>query len=784
MSTTPETGGGGDVEVEFARNLSLFDTAMIGIGATIGAGIFVLTGLAVQVAGPLAIIAFALNGLVALLTALAYAELSSAYPESGGGAVFIRKALPPPFGFLSAWLLWFAYIAACTLYARAFGSYLLELFHELGWYGGPAYPFVLGVAVMITIGFVALNLIGTHFMSRAENTFTIAKIMILGVFILAGLWWIAGHPALSALHFGGSSTVGGMVAAMGLTFIAFEGFDLISTVAEEIKDPQRNIPRAIFISLGVSLIIYLLVIFVALARMGPLRLGSGGEVAMVEAAVEFFGTFGFWLMLTGGFLATMSALNATMLSSSRVSFAMGREGFLPRRFAVLSPRFRTPVLAVVATGVVIIIVAGLPDLNAIASGASVIFLLIFALVNLSLIILRIRDPDTPRSFKVPFFPYLPIAGLVVNLAIGIYLPFAFDWGRVAWVVALAWVFVGLAGYWFIRGEQAVAIALRPRAVTEGAGSSGVRDHHFRVLVALSHLEDRRLVALAHEIVVERDGDLVLLHGLELPPAVPLSSVGPGTIRPARERMAGFRASLGDTRVHIRSKVVLTHEPAEAVMQVAKEMHVSLVIAGWGGRLGHRRIFSHNVDRLLQEGSHDVMVVSEGLQLPVERILVFVTPSTHLSKAVAYLAPAMRAWGSRVNLLGVAADRAESRYLEQRTAQIAEILITAGVDHQTLTIIHKDPVDAVVERTGGFDLLVIGAGEEWIFTRYALGATQDQIARRANCPVLMLRHVRDDPVLPASSAVQPGVSGLSPAASAGSATGETQVGSDDGTKARS
>jgi amino acid transporter len=275
-----------DFEVSFSRSLGLFDASMIGIGAMIGAGIVVLTGIAAGQAGPGAILAFALNGAVTLLTALTYAELASAFPETGGGYSFIKKAFPGPVGFASGWMLWFSYIVACALYALGFGAYFWEFVHSyfpyvtdlvFGVFG--QHVAVVLMTALVCVGFVYLNAKGTAVTGKVENVITIAKILILMVFILFGLKVILGTPTESFRAFTPFLPKGftGVVLAMGLTFIAFEGYDLIATVAEEIKSPEKNIPRATFISLAVAMTIYLLILFVCIGAIRPSCRPSGSH---------------------------------------------------------------------------------------------------------------------------------------------------------------------------------------------------------------------------------------------------------------------------------------------------------------------------------------------------------------------------------------------------------------------------------------------------------------------------------------------------------------------------
>ena len=408
--------------VQLARHLGLFEATMIGVGAMIGAGIFVLTGIATGNAGPAALIAFGLNGVITLFTALSYAELSSAIPEAGGGYSFIKKVMPNSIAFTSGWMLWFAYIVACSLYAKGFGSYFMEfttrympavgriLLSLLGEHGSVAF-----MTVMVSLLFISINIIGTHASGKTENIITLAKIAVLAVFIFFGLKQALSATEVTQANFKPLFPMGftGVLAAMGLTFIAFEGYDLIATVSEEVREPQKTIPRAILYSLGITICIYLFVVFVCIGAVPPAEglqswqlLGKYQEIGIIRAAQSFMPAFGIVLVLGGGLFATLSALNATVLASSRVAFSMGRDWMLPHSLSRIHSQKRTPVLAISISGLLFIGIAVFLPLETIGVASSLLFLLTFSLVNVALIIYRRRSKTLP-PFRVPFFPCDP-----------------------------------------------------------------------------------------------------------------------------------------------------------------------------------------------------------------------------------------------------------------------------------------------------------------------------------------------------------------------------------------
>ncbi len=237
---------------------------------------------------------------------------------------------------------------------------------------------------------------------------------------------------------------------MGLTFIAFQGFEVIAQSSEEIKNPRKNIPKAVFLSLIIVVPIYILVAFTAIGTVKPggmtpwAYLAQQKEIALVNVAENFFKGGGIMLLI-GGLISTISALNATIFSSSRVAFAMGRDRNFPTFFSKVHPKNFTPHWSIMVSLVIIILMAVSLPIEDVASAADIMFLLLFLQVNLAMINLRKKRKDLDRGFKVPLFPYLSIAGIIFLLFLAVYM---FKYSILAWVVTAIWSGIGLLVYYF------------------------------------------------------------------------------------------------------------------------------------------------------------------------------------------------------------------------------------------------------------------------------------------------------------------------------------------------
>jgi amino acid transporter len=427
---------------EPAAHLSLLDATMVGMGAMIGAGIFVLTGLAADMVGPGAILVFALNGVVTAFTGLCYAELASAIPKSGGGYAFVREVFSGPTSFLMGWMLAFAYMIAGALYALGFASNFVEFVH-LYWTGLPhGSPWTIVYALAVIGALVVLNALSTAASGGAETAVTIVKIIILLIFSAFGA---------AAVDLGNfepfiaeDSTALSLLPAMGLTFIAFEGYDLITTVTEEVENPRENIPKAIFISLVATVAIYLLVVFVAVGTLGAERLGAAGETGIAAAAENFMPPIpilgnGAALIVFGAVFSTLSALNAVVLASSRVVFAMGRENQLPDPIGQISARYGTPIASVAVCALVMLISVTLLPIQQVGRVSSFFFLISFVVVNYSVIRLRRQRPNMQRPFEMPLYPVVPALGILLNLVLSYFL---LRDDPVTLVIGLGWLAAG------------------------------------------------------------------------------------------------------------------------------------------------------------------------------------------------------------------------------------------------------------------------------------------------------------------------------------------------------
>lgn len=563
-----------------AQKISLSGASAIGIGAIVGGGVMVLAGTAFRATGPGAMLAFLLNGFVALITAFSFAELAASFPENGGVYLYARKVLGVRAAFGAGWVLWFAYIVAGVLYSLGFAEYALASVAALwpgeapGWLGSRAATVATALAA---VGYYTVSLIRRS--AGGGDWATWGKVVVFGVLILAGFWGIAvrDDPAVQSgmTPFLPSGSLG-LVQAMGFTFIALQGFEIIGAVGAEIKDPGRNIPKAMFISLGAALIIYVPLLFVVSTAGVPVGESIQGmsvkdpETVFASAVGNYLGPAGFWLVMLAAVLSTLSALQANLLAASRVAFKMANDRTLPQVLSVVHPKLKTPVAALYATALALVaILFMVPDLASAGAAASLIFLLCFALGHGIALLSRYRSSEKPE-FMAPWFPVTPIVGALICLGLAAFQGIAVP---AAGGITIVWAGLGVLLYFGIFSARASVVdesllASDPELL-KLRGESPV------VLVPVANPETAPLlVSIATALAPPAVGRVMLVSVVN-----PESRAHGDPISAAQEALAaGLRASLVDGHRPL-SLLSIAPSPWNEIKRIARQYRCHGVLFG-------------------------------------------------------------------------------------------------------------------------------------------------------------------------------------------------------------
>jgi APA family basic amino acid/polyamine antiporter len=727
------------------RTLGLGAAVGVGVGAIVGGGILVLAGVGLAAAGPSTLVAFALNGVIAVLTALSFAEMASAFPESGGAYTFAKKVLALRAAFAVGWVLWFAYIVAAVLYALGFAEYAIAagaglwpgvLGEAPGWLRG---TFVLRAFALGAVAWYARSLILRA--SGGGQWETIGKMILFIALIALGAWAFLRAPAGTAEagmtpFFARGGT--GLLSAMGFTFIALQGFDLIAAVGGEVKAPARTIPRAMLLSLAIALAVYLPLLFfvstVGVPRGQDIATVSAASPAtvMADAARTFSGPVGYWMVTGAAILSTLSALAANLLAASRVAQSMATDRMLPRALAELGAARGTPAMAISASAMALAaILLIVPDTAAAGAAASLIFLVCFALVHWISFLAR-RRASRPAPFRTPLFPAVPALGGAACIGLAL-----FQAVTVPSAGAIAVIWLGLGGllYVLLFADRAKAVDAFSEAVDPDLVA--LRGRRPLVLVPVANPESAAgLAALANAVAPPVVGEVVLLTVL-------------------RRGTRGLTEALQDVQSIVRTSlrtslsdghqpevlITVADDPWEEIARLSKSRGAASLLVGLPSASNAEEVAP--LERLLNQVGGDVVV----LRAPpgwspddVERVVVPVGGrGGHDPLRARLLGSLGRGSAKRVHrflrVLPEGTDPAARARAERALQAFGEEESSGPVEAEVCCA--DDPIAAIVDRVGPRDLVILGLQQhrgERLFGEMAL-----RIARRTEAVTLMISH---------------------------------------------
>jgi len=406
-----------DTKATLKRGIGLFDATTIGLGAIIGGGIFVVTGIAAGLAGPALIISMLISAAISSFTAFSFSKLSVVLPKEGGVYGFAYECISPLAGFIVGWMWIFSNVFVGAAVSLGFASYFVALFPSLS---------IKVVAIVVCLFFMTLNLIGIRQSAMLNSTLVSAKVLILLFFVAFGLFYVNGS---NFVPFAPNGPLG-VLQGSALIFFAYAGFARITILAEEVKDPCRTIPRSILLALGISTAIYLFTSFVAVGLIGYLNL-STSDSPLADAIGVTGSNFAVSLISVGAIMATASVLLTTILGVSRVIFAMARNNDVPKFLCSIHSKFKTPYYAVAVTGSLMILAIIFTDFTRIVKVSSFAVLLYYSLANLAAIKLSRRENH---------FSIISSAGLLSCFGLLVFLTID------AWIIGTIGVAIGIVFY--------------------------------------------------------------------------------------------------------------------------------------------------------------------------------------------------------------------------------------------------------------------------------------------------------------------------------------------------
>lgn len=707
---------------DLQRNLGLTAVFTVSLGAMIGSGIFVLPGLAVKLAGPAAALAYFLAGLVVVPAALSKSEMATAMPQAGGAYVFIDRAMGPVFGTVAGFGVWFALVFKSAFALVGLGGYLV---------------FFFDVDIQVVAAALAMILVGIN-VAGVKQSGGFQSVVVLGVLGVLAFFVIAGGGSVQPGSFTPflSNGVSGLLAATGLVFVSYAGVTKVASVAEEVKNPGKVLPRGMLASVGLMLFVYPAIVWVIVGT-GISEQLADDPAPLATTAEQFMGRIGVDLISVTAVLALISMANAGLLSSSRYPLAMARARLAPRALGRVNKRTGTPIASVTLTGAVMVLLIAFVPLIELAKLASAFQVLIFTLNHLSLIAFRESKAAWYKpEFRSPFYPWPQVFGIAGSLLLLTQLGTLSIVGA-ALIVVFGVVWYRVFGRSRASHESAALDALRIRSIgplvatTADALESPGRDHVLiPVSEGISNTRLRDLLRLARAVTAEdgtitlartdrqRQGALWWRHD-ELPRADDPFRIGARAV--AEE--------LGMDVAIVRPRGT---DAQHALLDYADRHAVDLIL-GELTQAGRRSRPGFDIGWVQEHAHSDVMLLGNDALNGLSKITVLGAASPFDVAKIDTAHRLARAEGSVIRLLHVLTSEANDAQLEairDYHTQVAGIIPSETVCQLDRS---DDLIRAIMIQARDSDLVIVGA------SRSGLGAELSRrISEGVEAPVLVVR----------------------------------------------
>ncbi len=708
------------------RTLGLHHVVAISLGAMLGSGVFVLPGLAAAKTGPSVWLAYVLAGVCVLPAALAKAEMATAMPTSGGTYVYVDRAFGPLAGTVSGLGLWLSLLLKSSFALVGFGAYLGAL-------GIEQYVPLKPTAIAILAAIVALNVAGVKKVGKVM--LWIVAFAIIGLVALGVSCHVIGTPVEQGPFL--SDGMGGLLGAAAFVFVSYAGVTKVAAIAEEVRNPGRNLPAGMIISLVIAGVLYATVI-IGLVKFVP-QAELVSDLRPIHTLAATIG--GKWVGLIFavlGVVTMLSMANAGVLAASRFPFAMAREQLLPSTLSRVSERFGTPTVAILATAVPMGFAIWYLEVASIAKLASLFKILIFAVVNVALIVFREGGSTWYRpTFRSPLYPVMPVFGVLASVTLLVFTGIASVWATVAIIAAGVVLYAAVGRRSADRLGVLEKLSPRKRIVEDAADEEHGHDRA-AVAVALMGWE-RSPEALVEVGAALADGrELEVIRLREVPAQMPVSGAdrNAAVVRSLRRRIS---AMAEERQLDLHFDSVVTHDLVQTAHEVTTRFACEWLVIAWRGRRArYRFLFTSPLGWLVNHLDSNLALFRDAGVRYIRKILVYAEPGPDDALVVStadHLAELHDATLTFVRYLSPNASDEERRSRESYLEQIGGICTRP---YETQIVSGARRVRALVDVTSSFDLMVTGAPSWNSVMEQFRGTDKERIIESAECSVLMLK----------------------------------------------
>lgn len=702
------------------RSLGFFETFAIGTGTMIGAGIFILPAIALSEAGPACIISFLIGGLISTATAISVAELATGMPKAGGSYFFISRAMGASFGAIIGLGAWLALVFKGSFALVGLADYFFVF-----------YPIpVLIISIVAGLILILINYRGARSSGSLQNIIVLFLLIILTIFIIQGSFMLDTAKFSPFMPFGYTS----IFATTGLIFISYLGITQLAAISEEVKDPAKNLPRALIASVVTVTLIYTAVMIVISGTL-TFEQSINTHTPLVDVAVMLDGTLGKIMIVLAGLFATISTANAAILSSSRFPFAMARDRLIPEWFVKIHNKHETPHRAIVVSGMIMILLLLIFNVEQLAKLGSVFNILIYVLINISVIILRKRSLKGYKpAFTDPFYPYTQIIGIVGSLAL---LPLM---GFLPVLFTIFVVFVGATWYKYYGFEKAYPkYNIFDMLENNIYPTSVPSDSRIKILVPIANPKhEQDLLELADNL-----GDEIIgLNVMQIPKQTSLTAARDAfhanknmMEHLLKEKFDDFPIIVGHEREYI---IAFDHSVANSIIEQAEIENVDFIVIGWHEMNRLHFSMGNVASKVLAGAKNNIVMLNGYFPKEIEKIIVAYNGKENSKYGITLAKRLAQNTGAKIHILRVIKPNIQEEKkrkiiseLEQIIKELKENTISYEVKE------HYSAENGILGSIGQDDLLIIGDSSQR-FRVSLLGMLPYNVAKRSQRPVLIVK----------------------------------------------
>jgi len=702
------------------RSLGFFETFAIGTGTMIGAGIFILPAIALSEAGPACIISFLIGGLISTATAISVAELATGMPKAGGSYFFISRAMGASFGAIIGLGAWLALVFKGSFALVGLADYFFVF-----------YPIpVLIISIVAGLTLILINYRGARSSGSLQNIIVLFLLIILAIFIIQGSFILDTTKFSPFMPFGYTS----IFATTGLIFISYLGITQLAAISEEVKDPAKNLPRALIASVVTVTLIYTAVMIVISGTL-TFEQSINTHTPLVDVAVMLDGTLGKIMIVLAGLFATISTANAAILSSSRFPFAMARDRLIPEWFVKIHNKHETPHRAIVVSGMIMILLLLIFNVEQLAKLGSVFNILIYVLINISVIILRKRSLKGYKpAFTDPFYPYTQIIGIVGSLAL---LPLM---GFLPVLFTIFVVFVGATWYKYYGFEKAYPkYNIFDMLENNIYPTSVPSDSRIKILVPIANPKhEQDLLELADNL-----GDEIIgLNVMQIPKQTSLTAARDAFHANKnmmeyllKEKFDEFPIIVGHEREYI---IAFDHSVANSIIEQAEIENVDFIVIGWHEMNRLHFSMGNVASKVLAGAKNNIVMLNGYFPKEIEKIIVAYNGKENSKYGITLAKRLAQNTGAKIHILRVIKPNIQEEKkrkiiseLEQIIKELKENTISYEVKE------HYSAENGILGSIGQDDLLIIGDSSQR-FRVSLLGMLPYNVAKRSQRPVLIVK----------------------------------------------